>query len=97
VNGITVDVVSRTEPPHGTYPYTGGQCGGLIPYRFSLDLDKNPVSVTASTSPGHTVHGLYDNRQAEPVGCLFEEGTIVRPLPGRPGKISRSASVYFVP
>ena len=52
VNGITVDVVSRTEPPHGTYPYTGGQCGGLIPYRFELDLDKNPVSVTALGDDG---------------------------------------------
>jgi len=52
VNSISVEVVSRTEPPHGTYPYTGGQCGGLIPYRFSLDLDKNPVSVTALGDEG---------------------------------------------
>lgn len=57
VNGITVDVVSRTEPPHGTYPYTGGQCGGLIPYRFSLDLDKTPVSVTALGDDGFVAPG----------------------------------------
>jgi hypothetical protein len=54
VNDISVDVISRTPPPQGTYPYTGGQCGGLIPYRFSLDLDKNPVSVTAKADDGHT-------------------------------------------
>jgi len=54
VNDISVDVISRTPPPQGTYPYTGGQCGGLIPYRFSLDLDKNPVSVAAKADDGHT-------------------------------------------
>jgi hypothetical protein len=57
VNGISVDVVSRTEPPHGTHPYTGGQCGGMIPYRFSLDLDKNPVSVTAVGDDGSLAPG----------------------------------------
>ena len=57
VNSISVDVVSRTEPPDGTYPYTGGQCGGLIPYRFSLDLDANPVSVTAVADGGAGVPG----------------------------------------
>jgi hypothetical protein len=52
VNSISVDVVSRAEPPRGTYPYTGGQCGGLVPYRFALDLDKNPVSVSAVADDG---------------------------------------------
>jgi hypothetical protein len=48
VNSITVDVVSRTEPPHGTYPKTLLPCGGpLVPYRFQADLDATPVSVTA--------------------------------------------------
>ena len=52
VNGISVDVVSRTEPPHGTYPYTIGSCGGLYPYRFDLNLDAKPVSVTALPDEG---------------------------------------------
>jgi hypothetical protein len=52
VNGISVDVVSRTEPPQGSYPYTIGSCGGLTPYRFSLDLDAKPVSVTAVEDEG---------------------------------------------
>jgi CHAT domain len=57
VNGISVDVVSRAEPPRGTYPYTGGQCGGLVPYRFALDLDKNPVSVAAVADDGVVAPG----------------------------------------
>ena len=52
VSDISVDVFSRREPPDGTYPYTGGQCGGLIPYRFALDLDKTPVSVKAVADDG---------------------------------------------
>jgi CHAT domain len=64
VNGISVDVVSRNEPPHGTYPYTGGQCGGLIPYRFSLDLDKKPVSVVAVADEGVVAPGA-DRRPVE--------------------------------
>ena len=48
VNSISVDVVSRTEPPHGTYPANILPCGaGLVPYRFQADLDATPVSVTA--------------------------------------------------
>lgn len=48
VNSISVDVVSRTEPPHGTYPGNILPCGaGLVPYRFQADLDATPVSVTA--------------------------------------------------
>jgi len=45
-------VVSRSEPLHGTYPYTIGSCGGLVPYRFDLDLDAKPVSVTALPDEG---------------------------------------------
>jgi hypothetical protein len=52
VNGISVEVVSRREPLHGTYPYTIGSCGGLFPYRFDLDLDTKPVSVTALPDEG---------------------------------------------
>src|SRR5262249_332678 len=52
VNSISVDVVSRADPPRGSCAYTGGECGGIIPYRFSLDLDKNPVTVTAVEDDG---------------------------------------------
>jgi hypothetical protein len=54
VNSVSVNIVSRTEPPYGTLSdltSTGG-CGGLIPYRFSLNLDANPISVTAETDQG---------------------------------------------
>lgn len=54
VNSISVDIASRTEPPHGTLSHltnTGG-CGGLVPYRFSLNLDASPISVTAETDQG---------------------------------------------
>lgn len=44
--GITVDVKSRTDPPHA-YPYLTGGCGGFLPYRFDLNLDAEPVTVTA--------------------------------------------------
>jgi hypothetical protein len=56
-NSISVDVVSRTEPPHGTHADTGAQCGGLIPYRFSLNLDAKPVTVTAVPDGGAGVAG----------------------------------------
>ena len=54
VNSISVDIASRTEPPYGTRSHltnTGG-CGGLVPYRFSLNLDATPISVTAETDQG---------------------------------------------
>jgi hypothetical protein len=52
VHDITVNIVSRTEPPHGTWANLVGGCGGFEPYLFSLDLDASPVSVTAL--PGHS-------------------------------------------
>jgi hypothetical protein len=52
VHDISVNIVSRTEPPHGAYPTFSGGCGGFVPYRFSLDLDTSPVSVTAQ--PGQS-------------------------------------------
>jgi hypothetical protein len=52
VTDISVEVVSRSDPPSGTYPYTGGQCGGMIPYRFQANLDAKPVSVTALADDG---------------------------------------------
>ena len=50
--GIEVRIESPADPLHGTYPSLTGGCGGLIPYRFSLNLDKNPVSVTAERDEG---------------------------------------------
>ncbi len=52
VHEIEVEVRSRTEPPHGTYPLLSGGCGGYLPYRFSLNLDARPVSVTAQSDEG---------------------------------------------
>lgn len=52
VTDIAVQVVSREEPPDGTYPLTRGPCGGLVPYRFQADLDASPVSVTPVADEG---------------------------------------------
>ena len=49
--GITVDVKSRTDPPHA-YPSLTGGCGGFLPYRFDLNLDAEPVTVTAKPDEG---------------------------------------------
>ena len=44
---------SRTDPPLGVYaPFTPGGCGGFLPYGFTLNLDTNPVSVTAKPDEG---------------------------------------------
>ncbi len=50
--GISVEIKSRSEPPHGTYPSLIGGCGGILPYRFQLNLDANPVSITAKPDEG---------------------------------------------
>ena len=50
--GISVEIKSRTDPPHGTYPSLTGGCGGILPYRFALNLDTKPVSVTAKPDEG---------------------------------------------
>lgn len=50
--GISVEVKSRTDPPSGTYPSLSGGCGGILPYRFELNLDANPVAVTAKPDEG---------------------------------------------
>lgn len=50
--GISVEIKSRTDPPHGTYPSLTGGCGGILPYRFALNLDNKPVSVTAKPDEG---------------------------------------------
>jgi hypothetical protein len=52
VTDIAVQVVSRKDPPRGTYPLTRGPCGGLVPYRFQADLDTTPVSITAVADDG---------------------------------------------
>lgn len=57
VTGISVDVMSRIEPPHGTWPNTGAQCGGLKPYRFQANLDSTPVLVTAVADEGTVAEG----------------------------------------
>lgn len=57
VSSISVDVVSRTDPPHGTWPNTGAQCGGLKPYRFQANLDMAPVPVSAVPDEGAVAEG----------------------------------------
>lgn len=68
VRDITVDVVSRqATPPNTTYSkvaYVGG-CGGLIPYRFELNLDKHPVTITARAD--ETAGDLPENMRNRPV------------------------------
>jgi hypothetical protein len=57
VGSISVDVVSRTGPPQGTWANTGAQCGGLKPYRFQANLDTTPVAVTAIPDQGVVAEG----------------------------------------
>jgi hypothetical protein len=52
VDSISVNVVSRAEPLQGTWAETWAQCGGLIPYRFQLNLDTAPVAITAIPDEG---------------------------------------------
>ncbi len=52
VHDISVNIASRTNPPHGAIAELSGGCGGFFPYRFSLDLDASPVSVTAEPDDG---------------------------------------------
>ena len=37
VSSISADITSRRDPLQGTYTTLGCGCGGLIPYRFSLN------------------------------------------------------------
>jgi hypothetical protein len=60
-DGIQVEIKSKTEPPHGTYPGLSGGCGGLTPYQFSLNLDTNPIAVTAKPDEGILI-GLPDEK-----------------------------------
>ncbi|HME78621.1 MAG TPA: hypothetical protein VKI00_24120 [Mycobacterium sp.] len=52
VHDISVNIVSRTDPPHGAFAELSGGCGGFFPYHFSLNLDANPISVTAKPDDG---------------------------------------------
>jgi hypothetical protein len=52
VHDISVNIVSHREPLHGTYADFAKQCGGYVPYRFSLNLDARPVSVTVEAAEG---------------------------------------------
>ncbi|CQD09205.1 hypothetical protein BN1232_01673 [Mycobacterium lentiflavum] len=52
VHDISVNIKSHGEPPHGTYADFAKQCGGYVPYRFSLNLDARPVSVTVEAAEG---------------------------------------------
>jgi hypothetical protein len=47
VHDISVNIVSRTDPPKGTYVTIVRQRGPLGTYQLGLDLDATPVSVTA--------------------------------------------------
>jgi hypothetical protein len=54
VHDISVNVVSRTEPPHGTYAILSRGCEGFAPYQFSFNLDTSPIAVTAEPDRGYS-------------------------------------------
>jgi hypothetical protein len=63
VDDISVNVVSRTDPPHGAYAELSGGCGGFFPYMFSLNLDAKPISVIAE--PGD--EGIGGQTSSRPI------------------------------
>jgi hypothetical protein len=48
VSRMEVEVVRRRPPPHGTYAFLGGGCGGLEPDFYKADLDTQPARITES-------------------------------------------------